>query len=490
MIHWASKCSLLFVLMTALASAQTGEIQLNFENEKTGQPLTCRVKLTMNEKDQRIRGALFQSGWSLVESPLRYKGRVGDYRYEISHGPQFSRGSGGFTLDKKSEAVDVVKLPQHSDLENEGWFGGDLLSHVSAKESLEWLSAEDLQMAVVVQEKFEESIEPSQQAATRWVSSQSYHDARMNGGLTFHHWSAPAAVPDFVPASKLLELAKRQPQTHAEIQRLWARDVPLWLASGQIDSIQILSDHLTYDGDRAAKVETLAEVDDRLFRGPRGPGRMVEKLYWQVLEAGLRIPPSAGSGFGSNTSPLGYNRVYVHNGSTPELWWEGLRLGRSFVTSGPLLRAQVNGHAPGHIFKSTSQNPLEIEIALTLTVSDPVEYLDVVFNGRSIYQARLDEYARQGGRIPRQSIKESGWMVVRVVTERDYTYRMASSAPYFFEVDEQPRISQTAVEFFRRWLTKSAEQIAAEPEAVQAALQPYLTASQKFWDEQLKNATP
>ena len=41
-------------------------------------------------------------------------------------------------------------------------------------------------------------------------------------------------------------------------------------------------------------------------------------------------------------------------------------------------------------------------------------YLDVIFNEETIYQARLDEYAKEGGRIPSLPIKESGWLVVRV----------------------------------------------------------------------------
>ncbi len=30
-----------------------------------------------------------------------------------------------FTLDRKSEAVDIIRLPRHSDLAVEGWRGGD-----------------------------------------------------------------------------------------------------------------------------------------------------------------------------------------------------------------------------------------------------------------------------------------------------------------------------------------------------------------------------
>ncbi len=111
------------------------------------------------------------------------------------------------------------------------------------------------------------------------------------------------------------------------------------------------------------------------FRGPRGPGRLVENLYWQVLETGLRIPPSAGSAVGRSSSPLGYNRVYVNLPGTlrtQELFEEGLYAGRSFVTNGPLLRAKVNDEHPGATLRATSGSKLGLNVSLELTVADPL----------------------------------------------------------------------------------------------------------------------
>ena len=34
-------------------------------------------------------------------------------------------------------------------------------------------------------------------------------------------------------------------------------------------------------------------------------------MYYHVLNCGLRIPPVAGSGSGTNDNPVGTNRVYV-----------------------------------------------------------------------------------------------------------------------------------------------------------------------------------
>lgn len=476
-----------------------GSLFVDFIEKDSHEPLTCRVKIQdYRGKDVRARGVLAERGWNLVEERLEFRGQPGDYKYQAFHGPQFSAASGGFTLDRNASGEDLVALPRHCDLAKEGWIGGDLLASVPAEKSRRWLPAEDLQMAVIVSEQSVPPEPPQRLDAPngRWIDQHSYQDTRVgSGGLVIHHWLPPATVPKSLPSSRLLVIAKPNdpeehpaPPVHAEIQKLWARDVPIWLASGRIDSIQLLSTHLTYDGSQGERVEAL-EAPDGFFKGQRGTGRLVEKLYWQTLDAGLHIPPSAGSGFGSSVSPLGYNRIYAAIGSVnASEWWDAVRQGRSFVTNGPLLRAQVNGELPGHTFRIDRGGTLDLDVSLTLTVADPVEYLDVIFNGQSLYQARLDEYAKQGGRIPPLAIKESGWLLVRVVTERDFTYRLATTAPYYIEVDGQPRISRGAVAFFQRWLEKSAAKIHEEDVATQQASQPYIAAAQKFWQERLERS--
>lgn len=505
--------------LARVAAEKPGEVRINFVEEKTGSPVSCRVELRApNGKPIPIRGELQRGSWTLVDGEFTYRGKPGEYRLKVFHGPQFSSGEGGFILDNGGEGADVISLPRHANIQDEGWYGGDLLTFAPAQETDRWLPAEDLDMAARVRRgsmpsktivtgtgssdsasasgsDSEQTVAPPKKAlpstsGPRWVEDEAYLDDRQGSGITFHFWQPPAAVPEWVPSSKLLGMAKAQPKTHAEIQKLWARDVPLWLASGRIDSIQVLSDHLTLDGKGGARTSEMFHSEPERFAGPRGPGRLVEHIYWQVLECGLRIAPSAGSGFARSTSPMGYSRVYVNCGPavSSAAWWQALRDGRSFVTSGPLLRSNVNGQLPGHLFEIPSGDSLALAIGLTLTVSDPVEYLDVIFNGETLYQARLDEYAKQGGRIPTQKISQSGWMVIRVVTEREHTYRIASTAPYYFEVGQQPRISRSAIAFFQQWLEDSAKKITAGESKSASAADPYIRSARDFWRKRLEQS--
>lgn len=55
---------------------------------------------------------------------------------------------------------------------------------------------------------------------------------------------------------------------------------------------------------------------------------------------------------GVHPVPLGYSQVYVHTGRKFDLkeWLRGLKAGRSFVTTGPVLFGTVDGKLPGEKF--------------------------------------------------------------------------------------------------------------------------------------------
>jgi len=75
--------------------------------------------------------------------------------------------------------------------------------------------------------------------------------------------------------------------------------------------------------------------------------------YYTLLDCGFRLRPTAGTASGVHPVPLGFGRVYVHVGKdfTYDAWVEGLNEGRSFVTTGPMLLAELDGKDPGAVFR-------------------------------------------------------------------------------------------------------------------------------------------
>lgn len=323
----------------------------------------------------------------------------------------------------------------------------------------------------------------------RWIAQTSLTDLRLDSGLVFMGWprmdqTDPKQLTQLPISPKILQRAIDDQAAHIAIVHPWSRDVPIWLSQGKVDSVAVLSTHLQPDKSSPINIASY-NPDPIRFTGPRGLGRLVEYIYWQMLECGFRIAPSAGSGFGINDSYLGYNRVYVTLGGSQSdtQWWEKLKEGRSMVTNGPLLRPLVNGELPGTTFQIAQGDTLELEVALSLSVQDPVEYLEVVYNGKSLYRARLDEHAKRGGEIPPLKVSESGWLLIRVVTDHEPSYRLAMTAPYYIEAGNSKRVQPEAVAFFKTWLETSQKEISRLPVAEAAAYEPYLEKATRFWQE-------
>jgi hypothetical protein len=141
----------------------------------------------------------------------------------------------------------------------------------------------------------------------------------------------------------------------------------------------------------------------------------------------------------------------------------------------------LGGKIPGHVFQATSGEVLQLQPELTLTVRDPVEYLEVVRNGTVHYSARLDEFAKAGGVIPAMQVKQSSWVVIRVVTLYEDHFRAAMSAPWYIDFDSKPRIATEGIEFFRRWLTEYEQRLKRlSPQQLKQHV-PYVRAARAFW---------
>ncbi len=265
-------------------------------------------------------------------------------------------------------------------------------------------------------------------------------------------------------------------------------DLPLWLALGKVDSVQVLHSHFR-------RSEWLSEEkegrprDKARFPGRWGHGLWGQYIYFQILECGFRIPPSAGSGSGLCANPLGYNRVYVHLEGPPswQSWWEHFRRGQVLVTNGPLLRPSVQGKLPGHEFAAPEGQKLELPLALTFSTRDPVPYVEIIQNGQVAHSVPFQEY-QNTGRLPKIVFEQSGWFLVRALAETPPTYRLAMTGPYYVRIGPERRISRSAVQFFLSWLREREAMIQKDSAlAAPELLAAYQTARQ-FWQDLLQKA--
>ena len=186
----------------------------------------------------------------------------------------------------------------------------------------------------------------------RWMHVLSGEDERDGGALLYHNMpeilDITAAEKTFPSSMEYLIPIRRMPGVHVDIEKPFWWDTPLWIASGMVDSIGLLNNHMQRS--KVLPNEAWGKPRDaRRFPGVHGNGKWSQEIYYQILNTGHRIAPSAGSASGVLDNPVGYNRVYVHCGDdfNWNSWWKNLKAGKVVVTNGPIMRPLVNGQLPG-----------------------------------------------------------------------------------------------------------------------------------------------
>jgi hypothetical protein len=285
--------------------------------------------------------------------------------------------------------------------------------------------------------------------------------------------------------------AKKQKDAWIDVANPASWDLPTLVALNLVDSIQIAGSRLCRDkvvaDDGGGKPR-----DKKQFPDPWGNVQWAEEIYFRLLECGLRIPPTAGSGSGAAPNPVGYNRVYVHvDGEfNYENWWDNLREGRVFITNGPLLRTTVEGQPPGHVFGADKNQKIELEIAMTLSTREEIHYLEIIKNGRVEKSIRMDEYVEnvKNNKLPKIEFKESGWFLVRAVCDPKKSYHFAVTGPYYVSIGDRPRVSKKAAQFFLDWVYERAKQIKLDDPKQQKGVLNYHRQARDYWKKLVETA--
>lgn len=499
-----------FVSITGLGAgrlwAAGGTLTLNLVDETTDEPVISRVECFRvqpgkRDKPMPIRQTVDAGMGVVVDRSVLMELPDGAYRLQIIRGPEYRVVGASFSLEKTSLDEKTVALPRMIEMKREGWMSGDCCVVPSSNSLPLRMASEDLHVVAVLEDvpakpiPHRDSDEPIEHTPT-WIRS----DVVSAEGLIFYgvddafrsEIAAAKSSTEMLVAASRSELAG---QLKVGVENPFAWELPVWLASQKLDGLFVMGDWLRLD-------KTIYQVRDGRgeqafsLREPTQVGRYAERIYRHLLDAGIDIVPLAGGGDDSAGTPVGYNRLYVtsHHGATNETgvsrpvlptssrqWWEGVWQGRSVATNGPLLRPLVAGKLPGHVFEGRTGEVLQLHPELNLTVRDPVDYLEVIYNNQVHYSARLDEFAEAGGRIPPIEAKQSGWVIMRVLTLHEGHYRAAMTAPWWIEFDGERRVSQASVEFFRAWLSAYEKRLAqTQPEAIDREA-PFVRAARRFW---------
>ena len=441
----------------------SGQLEIRAVDHDTGKPLAVRMHLK-NAQGKPIKppGVPALGDHFVFFDKVVMRLPNGGYEFLMERGPEYLEQRGHFQIENFADDSKTVEMKRFVNMAEAGWFSGDLDVERPEKDLPLLMEADDVHVVPLVTWSNKknpwlpavgESLRDSHprlgetRPLPKTIISRfdgDFFDSFLGGELLtpgnmlrLFRMDAPGLFPltpalspkerekmpdalgslPFLPA---VEKARREQNAWVDAGALFARDLPIWIAAGQIDSVQVANRHLEREGivdnESGGWPRDLA-----LFPKPYGNGRWSQEIYYHLLNCGLRIPPTAGSGSGANNNPVGYNRLYVHvdadaadgegtktnhaDNVSWDRWWDALRAGRVTITNGPLIRTNVEGHLPGYVFQADAGQTIELLVALTLSTRDKIRYLDVIKNSRSEIEANLDEFKAAGGKVAAAQIQ-------------------------------------------------------------------------------------
>ncbi|MHB8898839.1 MAG: CehA/McbA family metallohydrolase domain-containing protein [Thermoguttaceae bacterium] len=503
-------CALLGTLLLHAVSGTVagadGTVQLTVVDKTTGQPIACRMHLRQGSEDGKVRKV---AGLSFWHDHVVFPGQVtlelprGRYFFTIEHGPEYTWNTGHFEIEKNSQGAETVELLRGVDMAAQGWFAGDLDVRRPWAEMALLMKAEELNVAqILTWDAYDGKLasgvpdESPVSVGDRFLCQSTGGQIRHPGG-TLGIYGLPAPLPpsrssgEFPPLSEVTASVREAGDAWIDLASPASWDLPLLAAHGGLDSVRVVGEAFCRDG--VTDSETGLKPRDKMrYPGLDGCAMWWQDIYFRLLDCGLRLPPTAASLSGSAANPVGYNRVYVflEEPFSAEAWWAGLRAGRVTAGNGPLLQPWVQGKRPGHVFRSPQGTPLELEpvVSLSYRGQEPIRYVEVVRNGQVASTLKLEEYAERQGKLLPLKFDQSGWFLIRAVSEVRNNYRFTITGPYYVEIGGKPRVSRQSAQFFLDWVYERARQIqlldAQEQDRVIAAHRQ----ARDFWQSRVDQA--
>lgn len=276
---------------------------------------------------------------------------------EISKGPEFTPFRETVTLGTGQISL-RFQIRRHIDMRVSGWYSGDARCHVlSPHDALREAEAEDV--AVVNLLVGERDLAGNDGQVYPWtpglsafsgqgpalerpghlVAVNTHHVHRALGRLGLLHCHRPVFPLTFGEVSDDWTLEDWCEQCHRK------RGLVTWTDAFRPGAGLI--------GGEALVQLVLGRVD-ALEIDAHQKGSPILLSWYRLLNAGLRVPLVGSSGKTSNAVALGGMRTYAQLGEGESFnystWIEAVRAGRTFVTSGPLLRSTIeSGHATGEV---------------------------------------------------------------------------------------------------------------------------------------------
>ena len=144
--------------------------------------------------------------------------------------------------------------------------------------------------------------------------------------------------------------------------------------------------------------------------------------YYRLLNCGYRVPLVGGTDKMNNETAVGFYRTYVKLQDGEEFnfanWCRNVRLGRTFMTAGPIMHISVNGSEIGDTVRLDGPGTVEVEAWAESVV--PIHRLDIVQEGRVVATAESSEPSRRLELRESIQVDRHTWLAARAGSSTYY----------------------------------------------------------------------
>lgn len=138
--------------------------------------------------------------------------------------------------------------------------------------------------------------------------------------------------------------------------------------------------------------------------------------WYKFLNLGYRLPAVGGTDKMANGMPVGLIRTFVYVGKNRKLtyadWCDGIRKGRTFTSSGPVIFLEVDGRHVGDTIEMTHSGGT-VEFRATAQCANPFDGIEIVQSGRVVASATTDRSGKKAALSGTLVIDKSCWLAAR-----------------------------------------------------------------------------
>jgi putative membrane-bound dehydrogenase-like protein len=426
---------------------ETAQLHVTIVDRASGEPTFCRANVVgadgnyYQPKDNPLGDFSLTGTWPerlagnrQSKAPIRYFGHFfytsGEFTVEVPAGPARVEVWKGFEYRPETRSVDLpagttgdvkLSLARTVPMAEKGWYSGDPHLHFNRTSEAEertifdLLEAEDIRFGTVLAYN-QTNAYPGVMAALespqlRGLGKESIRrrgDYQIISGQEYRN-VVSGHVLLFLRDSLVLEGKDLDPnlgpvfgRLGEETQKLggyafhahggYAQEIWADLAQGSTNGVEMLQ--------------------FGIYRGIGLEG------WYHVLGCGFRFP-----GLGASDYPacrkLSDCRTYVHIDGEPNFadWFRGAALGRSFMTSGPLVLLEVDGKSPGDIITTSDARPLSLKARVVVSSETaPVSDVQLIVNGRVAHELKARPLPGEPQQLVLEEtleISEPSWIAAR-----------------------------------------------------------------------------